>query len=127
MFKARYLSQLKTYSALVRADLRLAIYWSTFKMWTLISPQDLRFDGSDWTTTFGDAMMQNTMAVLGDMHVGTIPPLVCRFLEDPHGPPKIDANGHVEFTIRRVEIECAGRRVTENNEKNLAFQIDALR
>ena len=64
VFKAQYLSELQAYSALVRAELRLAIYWSIFKMWTLISPQDLRLDGSDWTTTFGDAMMQNWMAAL---------------------------------------------------------------
>ena len=123
VFKAQYLSELQAYSALVRAELRLAIYWSIFKMWTLISPQDLRLDGSDWTTTFGDAMMQNSMAALGDMHVGTTPPLVCRLLQDPDRPPKIDANGGVDFTIQQVQIECAGRRVTDNNEKNLALQL----
>ena len=123
VFKAQYLSQLQTYAALVRAELRLAIYWSTFKMWTLLSPQDLHFDGAVWMTTFRNAMMQNTMAALGDMHVGTTPPLACRFLENPDRPPKIDANGRAEFTIRQVEIESAGRLVTENNEKNLAFQL----
>ena len=123
VFKAEYLSDLQAYAALVRSELRLAIYWSTFKMWTLLSPQDLRFDGTVWMTTFGEAMMQNSMAALGDMHVGTTPPLVCRLLENSDRPPKIDANGRIKFTIRQVEIECAGRLVTEKNEKNLAFQL----
>ena len=54
---------------------------------------------------------------------GRRPPLVCRLLENPDKPPKIDKNGRVEFTIHQVEIECAGQLVTERNEKNLAFQL----
>ena len=123
VFKAQYLSELQAYAALVRSELRLAIYWSAFKTWTLLSPPDLRLDGTGWMTTFGEAMMRNSMAALGDMHVGTTPPLVCRLLENSDRPPKIDTNGRVKFTIRQVEIECAGRLVTERNEKNLAFQL----
>ena len=122
-FKALYLSQLQAYAALVNAGLRLAIYWSRLKIWTLISPQDLHLDGSVWAITFRDALMQNAMAAVGDMHVGTTPPLVCRLLENPDRPPKIGVDGRVEFTVRRVEIESAGRPVTERREKNLAFQL----
>ncbi len=122
-FTTDYLSRLQGYAALVRTELRLAIYWSRLRMWTMVSPADLRLYGSAWRITLREAIMQNTMAVLGDMHVGTTPPLVCRLLENPDRPPKIDANGRVNFTIRRVEIECAGQLVTERSEKNLAFQL----
>ena len=71
--RARDLDGLRAYASLVHVDLRLAIYWSQWKVWTLIAPGDLRPKGSVWTTDFDGCMRQNQMAMLGDAMIGTTP------------------------------------------------------
>lgn len=121
--RSRDLDGLRAYASLVRVDLRFAIYWSRWKAWTLIAPGDLQSEGPVWVTDLDGCMQQNQMAMLGDAMFGTTPPLVCRLLTDPEQPPTVGANGQVEFTVHRVEIECAGRRVTKRDEQNIAFRF----
>lgn len=121
--KSTYLEGLKSYARLLNIDLKLAIYWSRWNMWVLISPSDLRCEGSACVTTFIESNKQNQMAILGDITIGTIPPLVFRLLTDPGKSRRINANDEVAFTIGRVELACAGERITEKKEQNIAFYL----
>jgi hypothetical protein len=121
--KSTYLDGLKSYARLLNIDHKLAIYWSHWNTWVLISPSDLRCEDSACVTTFIDSYKKNQMATLGDITLGTTPPLVFRLLTDPGKPRRINANGEVAFTIGRVELACAGERITEKKEQNIAFYL----
>jgi hypothetical protein len=121
--KSTYLEGLKSYARLLNIDLKLAIYWSRWNKWVLISPSDLECDDSACVTSFIDSYKQNKMTILGDITIGTTPPLVFQLLTDPRKPRHINANGKVGFTIGRIELVCAGKRITEEKEQNIAFYL----
>lgn len=121
--RSTYLAGLKSYACLLNIELKLAIYWSRWNEWVLISPSDFRCNGSACVTTFIDSIKQNQMATLGDITIGTTAPLGFRLLTDPGKPRHIDANGQVAFTIGRVELTCAGKPIKEKKEQNISFYL----
>jgi hypothetical protein len=116
-----YLSSLESYARLVDRPLRIAIYWSLFNMWTLLSLAHIpRQDGDGWVP-FDKAIKRNEMVDLGDMQIATIPPLVLRVVADPQKPRSIDSSGTVNFTIGGVDMLAGGVKIEDKDEKNLAF------
>jgi hypothetical protein len=121
--KVTYLEELQRYADLLRIDLKLAIYWSRWNKWVLISPSDLLRDKTAYITTFIDAYKQNQMGELGDVTIGTTPPLALRFLTDPGKPRRLAENGEVKFTIGGVELFCGGENIAERHEESIAFYL----
>lgn len=121
ILKRPYLEALECYSRLVGKPLRFAIYWSGPNIWTLVSLPNLpRQDGHGWIDLL-KAMKINEMADLGDMQVGTTPPLVLRVLTDPMKPRDLDDQGNVSFTIGGLEFYCGGVRIDSKEEQALAY------
>ncbi len=89
--KKSYLNALQKYAKLFNKHVKIAIYWSKWNVWTLISSDILESDGSRYTTTFLQAMKKNEMGTIGDIIIGTIPPLTLRFLTDPTKPRTVVA------------------------------------
>jgi hypothetical protein len=104
-------------------EVKLAIYWSRWNKWVLISLSDLKREGSSYVTSFVDSYKQNQMATLGDLTIATTPPLAFRLLTDPDKPRRVDDDGKVEFTIGEVELSCAGQLITKKEEQNIAFYL----
>jgi hypothetical protein len=117
-----YGDALQRYAQLFRRDLYFAIYWSRWGMWSLHTIGDFTHDRG-WSISFPEAMMRNRMALLGDVHVGTTPPLTLRFVTDPNRPRTINGQGQCIFTIGRVDLLCAGQLIESQAEKNLAFSF----
>ena len=115
--KEDYLDRLKAYCRLFPGELLLAVYWSQWNKWTLIDPDRLPLNAGVRRISLGESMKINRMADLGDMFVGTRPPLVLRLLADPAKPRSIDPKGHVEFTVGGVELLCGGKRIEDPKEK----------
>src|SRR2546427_8329886 len=61
------------------------------------------------------------MAMLGDLMVGTKPPLAFRVIADPSKARSVDESGQVAFTIGMVELYCNGQRIEDHFEQQLAF------
>lgn len=75
-FNESYLSKLRQYAELFQRDLKIAIYWPQWKnMWTMVSVDRLRLQGTRRCITFPEAMRANEMSLLGDCMVATTPPL----------------------------------------------------
>src|SRR5712691_917989 len=121
VLRGSYLTSLEKYAHLVGRLVRLATYWSLPNIWTLVSLSNLPRDGVDARIDFPTAMKRNEMADLGDMQVGTRPPLIFRILTDPTKPRSVDAKGEVHFTIGGVELYCSGVRIESREERNLAY------
>jgi Holliday junction resolvase len=114
---------LRQYQKLARrGDMRHAVYWSKWNMWTLIDPANLTLSESRREhISLGNAVKQNDMDSLGDFMVGTTPPLTFTVRTDLSQPHHIDEGGMAEFTIGGVEFRCAGRVLEDKVETRLAW------
>lgn len=118
-----YLDGLSCYANLVKTDLRIAIYWSKWCLWTLVSCDDFEHNGKKAVISLSTAMKRNQMSVLGDVIVGTTPPLTVRLYPDKQQPCVITENKIVIFTIGKVEMLCNNIPITIENEQRIAFTL----
>lgn len=118
------LERLQAYADLFSIPLRLAVYWSRWRVWTLVSPDVLRPCGERrHELTFPGAMRCNRMGELGDVMLATTPPLTLRILTDPTAPRRVAGDGSVRFTIGAIQIFAGEREITAKKERNLAFYL----
>lgn len=121
--KKTYIDALRKYADIFKKDLKIAIYWSKWNMWTLISHSQLEIVGKKYCISFPKAIKVNEMAIIGDRSIGTTPPLILRFGTDKKKPRSINDEGNVAFTIGSVELKCGGNIIKSKFEKNLAFMF----
>lgn len=120
--KNEYLSNLSKYADLMHTDLKIAIYWAKFKYWTLVSKEDFSKEGNYSTISFPQAMKQNKMSILGDMWIGTTPPLSIKLYAGQNNQIT-KGNNLFEITIENVELNCDGKLITKDNEIEMAFKL----
>lgn len=110
------------YAQLSDRPLYFAIYWSRLKLWSLVPDSALVSEGARSHITLDSAMKSNFMSeILGDVMVATTPPLTFRVYADAALPRVLHPDGHVEFTTKRVELLCAGRRLLREVERKLCL------
>jgi hypothetical protein len=73
------LAGLVKYAALTGSAPRVAIYWAGPSLWFLVDPEHFTIRGSKATLDMRVAMAESEMASLGDMMIGTVPPLELGF------------------------------------------------
>jgi hypothetical protein len=112
----------RRYADLMQADLKVAVYWSQWNIWTLSSPVVFKHVGNNSVLSFEDAAMANEMALVGDKMIGTTSPLVWRVVADRSKPRSIDTISRtVNFTIGDVKLLCQDREITRKVERNIAW------
>ncbi|MDQ0996085.1 hypothetical protein QFZ34_001262 [Phyllobacterium ifriqiyense] len=121
--RADYLSKLEAYAALNGLPLKLAVYFPNPNTWVLLSRQSFTADGDIFRVNFVEAIARNEMALLGDRMIATLHDLRIDFLADPAECSTPDANGEVQFTVREIRMSCAGKGVTDEAGKNIAFYL----
>jgi len=119
--KKGYLDRLQRYAALFKKDVKLAIYWSKWNLWTLVSFDRVKCEGSKCLLSLEDALKYNEMATLGDYRIATLPPLKFRVITDPAHPRAVSENGEVIFTIGGIELYCEENRITVPREQSIAL------
>lgn len=72
---AAYLASLQTYADMVGTPLKLAIFWSVWNMWTVISPDCFRRPNGGLRVAMKDALLINESGRLGEVIIMTKPPL----------------------------------------------------
>lgn len=119
------LAALGRYTDLVGADdLKFAIYWSRWNLWTLTSADRFQADTSKYLVLpLLEAMKVNEMSSVGDHIPGTEWPIGLTFYTDPAKPRLIDENEEVEFTIGRVEFTVSGREVKNSTEQQILVRL----
>ena len=121
--KASYIDALVRYADLMMVDIRIAIYWSKWSLWTLVKPADLIRNGAKATIKLTTALERNQMVELGDYVIGTTLPLAIRLFPDKQKPHSIADNGMAEFVIGNVDLLCNGTIITAENEKRIALAL----
>lgn len=122
-FKPEYIQALHNYGQVFSRHVKLAVYWSRWNIWTLVSLAKLPLDKGKRSTSMMEAVKSNEMATLGDIMIGTKVPLIFRVITDPSKCRTVRENGEVKFTIGDVELYSAKTRIDDEHERNLAFYL----
>jgi len=121
LLKAEYLDKLRRYAAVFQRELYVAIYWSQWKLWSLVLADRFDLAGDTYNLSLGEAVKKSEMNLLGDCMLGAVPPLTLRLLSDPAKPRRIGADGKAKFTIGNVELLAAGQVIEDPVEKEIAW------
>jgi hypothetical protein len=100
----------------------MAVYWARWNVWTLVPLDAFEGDGRRRQLSMSRAARANNLMTLGDMWVGTTPPLTIVVEVDPDQPQSADGD-KVEFTIGDAYWKCAGRRITDKTESAIAAYL----
>lgn len=122
----KYFNQIFEYAKLQKLPLKFAIYWHKMNVWTLIDSKHLASVNGKKSISFRDAVVINEMSILGDLMIGTIPPLEMRIIPDPNKPRTIDKHGKCYFIIGDLQLFSGGERIYEKEEKSLALSFMLL-
>jgi hypothetical protein len=121
--KGSYLSKLKAYTDIFGVELKLAVYWAQWNLWTLSSLSCLEEKNGNYYLEFKDALINNEMGLLGDRQIATVPPLIFRVFTDPAKLRTVQSNGNVQFTIGGFEILAGGVKIEDRKEQNLVLSF----
>ena len=120
---ADYLDGLVRYARAMNSNLQLAIYWARWNIWTLVPPEVFGAMDGKRRVELAEAMRANHMASLGDYSIGTRFPLSIVMYADKKKPRAVEENGTASFTVGSVEVCCAGQRIEDPLEKQIAVYL----
>lgn len=116
-----YREEMEAYAAATGGELKLAIFWARWGLWTLVTPRDLVDDAGVLTIDMQSAMMVNELGELGDRMIGLKPPLQIRLGMDQEKTSPIASNGEVVASIGSTEIRCADVLLTDKRDQGFAW------
>ncbi|WP_044826991.1 hypothetical protein [Thalassospira sp. HJ] len=123
LMTASYFNRLNAYSQETGAELKLAIYWAKWRIWTVISPDKLLNESGDLKLSMCDALLVNEFSELGDRQIGTRSPLRLRVLVDQSKPSNINEHDQASFTIGGVKLFSEDREILDANEQEVALTL----
>jgi len=116
-----YHRKLAAYAKETGAELRLAVFWARWSMWTLVSPDRMADAAGNLTLDMMQAAKVNELGRLGDMTIGTRAPLRLRLVADPGRTSPIGPDGQVEITFGAVQLFCEDREILDPIERDIAW------
>lgn len=116
-----YREKLEKYALATGAELKLAVYWARWGIWTLVSPNRLVDSDGSVTLDMLTAIKINELGSLGDMMIGTKPPLRLRLATDPARVTPVADDGTVKFTIANVQVFCGEEELIDPIEREIAW------
>lgn len=120
----KYLMQLQKYAEINGAELKIAVYWSKWNIWTLLSPQSFSKKENKRVITILEAIKQNEMGtILGDVFIGTLPRLSLKIYVDHITPGLLPESEEVGFRIKDVEVYCGDQVVSDKEERRMAITL----
>lgn len=119
-----YLAKLTAYANINQARLKVAIYFSRINKWILLSPESFLVEGRKVYIDLPHGIARNEFFLLGDRMIATLPPLTIEFSGDPQDErANVQPNGTAVFTIRQVQMSCAGTVIKNPEEQRIAFYL----
>lgn len=119
----RYHEKLQAYAAATGGELKLAVFWARWSLWTVITPEKFTNEHGDVTLDMMSALMANELAALGDLTIGTRPPLELRLTMDPARTGPIGPDGTAAATIGQAQVFCGGQELTDPLEQRLVWTL----
>lgn len=116
-----YLAKLTAYATTMNCELRFALYWARWGLWTLVDPAELATVDGKLAIDMFKAASVNELAKLGDRMIGTRPPLRLRLLVDSSKPRTLDAQGEAVVTLAGAKLFCAENEIVDPVEQSIAW------
>lgn len=120
LMTAAYRREMEAYAAATGAELKLAVYWARWSIWTLVSPSRLVGADDDLVLDMMSAMTVSELSALGDETVGTRAPLRLRLITDPKRTSSIDADGKIHGGFVRGHFFSEDRELVDADDKAMA-------
>jgi len=117
---AAYLASLQTYADMVGTPLKLAIFWSLWNIWTVISPDRFRRPNGGLRVTMKDAVLANESGRLGEVIIRTKPPLRLVLGAATDMPRSLSAEGVANFIIGSAKLYSGDVELTDPRDRKLA-------
>ena len=116
-----YREKLENYSAATGAQLKLAVYWASWGIWTLVSPGQFIDERGNVTFDMNSGFIENELGHLGDLMIGIKPPLRLRLEADPNTVCPVGPDGVVNFTTGAVRIYSGHEELLDPIEEEIAW------
>ena len=117
----RYREKLENYAAATGGQLKLAVYWASWGIWTLVSPEQFINEQGDVSFDMSSGFIENEMGYLGDLMIGTKPPLRLLLEADPDTVSPIGPDGVVNFATGDFRIFSGRNELLDSTEKEIAW------
>ncbi len=122
VFDDGYLRGLQKYADLDSSILTLAIFWVRWNIWTLVPASRMPNKDGVRSISLGEALKMNCTAAIGDVTIGTSPPLRIVLRTDPATPDSVSADGvsrDYKMTIRGVELYSGDSLITDETDRKI--------
>lgn len=117
---AAYLASLQDYADMVGTPLKLAIYWSLWNIWTIISPERFRRPDGGLRVSMQEAVIANEFSRLGEVIIMTRPPLRLVLDADRKIPRSLSPEGLAQFMIGAARMYSGETELTDPRDRRLA-------
>ena len=118
-----YREKLENYAAATGGRLKLAVFWASWGIWTLVDPEQFVDEQGNVTFDMGSGFIENELERLGDMMIGTNPPLRLRLEANPDTIKPVGSDGMVNFTTGDVRIFSDREELLDPVEKEFAWAL----
>ncbi|MEK8122674.1 hypothetical protein WOB59_06225 [Methylocystis sp. IM4] len=117
---AAYLASLQAYADMVGTPLKLAIFWSRWNIWTVISPDRFRTRNGGLRVTMKDALLANESERLGEVIIMTKPPLRLVLGAATDMPRSLSPEGLANFIIGSAKLFSGDVELIDPRDRKLA-------
>ena len=118
-----YFGKLAAYAAATDGELKLAVFWARWSVWTVVSPEKLLDAAGGLTLDMMTAIRVNELAILGDRTIGTRAPLRLRLIADTDRTGPIGPDGQVKVVIGGLQIFSEDRELLDQIEREIAWTL----
>lgn len=123
VLKRTYFEMLKRYADLQGVPLKVAIFFSRFNRWCLLSERAFNSVEDRLEICFVEALAKNEMIEIGDAMIATLPELRLELHADKDEAQVVDPDGRALFTTRAVKLFCADHELLDQTDQNIAFYL----
>lgn len=118
-----YHEEMRSYAETTGGELRLAIYWARWSVWTLVNPDRFLNDAGGVEVSMEGCIPFSELGYLGDRTVATRAPLVLRFEMDSERTYPLDDDGTFQCVIGGYALRCEDREIVDAAERALAWDL----
>lgn len=121
LLASEYHEKLERYAKLNEIELKIAVYFSDFKKWCLLSTKSFKKVKKGMEISIAAAFAKNEMSILGDVYVSTLPSLRLEMMTSPEEANMLNDDGQAAITFRSSKIFCANVELHSDIDQRIAF------
>lgn len=117
---AVYLASLEAYADAVGSPLKIAIFWSLWSIWTVISPERFRRPDGGLRIEMQEALVANEFGRIGEVIIMTRPPLRLVLGAATDMPRTLNDDGLANFVIGSAKLFSGDTELADPKDRKLA-------